>query len=62
MRVINGGTQLSLSLAALVRHSLGEPGEVTAGVRGGIRQLGDHALETAGAQLGLPTLIVGSSI
>ena len=69
MGIIDGGAQfaispraLGLSLAARVRHSFCEPDDVTAAVRGGVRQLGDHALETTIAQLGVPTLIVGPSI
>ena len=69
MGILDGGAHLllssravGLSLAPRVRHSFCESDDVTAAVRGGVRQLGDHALETTSTQLGVPTLIVGPSI
>ena len=69
MGILDGGAHFAisprafgLSLAPRVRHSFSEPREVTAGIRGGVRELGDHALEATRTQLGLPTLIVGSRV
>ena len=45
MGIANGGAKLSSSLAARFFHSFCKPDDVTATVRGGIRQLGNHALE-----------------
>ena len=62
MGIMYRRAQLGLSLAARFFYSFCKPDDVTATVRGGVRQLGNHALEAASTQLGLPTLIVGSSI
>ena len=52
MGILNGGAHvafcpraLGLSLAARARHNFCEPDDVTATVRGGVCELGNHALE-----------------
>ena len=69
MGILNGGAHVAisprafgLSLAPRVRHSFGEPREVTAGIRGGVRELGDHCLEATTAQLSLLSRLYGSRV
>ena len=62
MGIANGRAELGSSIFGRFFYSFCKPDDVTATVRGGVRQLGDHALESAVTQLGLPTLFVSSCI